>query len=498
MEYIKIPKQISFKELMTNTSFSSLNYAKVLGANTSIIPLRELMYRGLTTSDKGVEVGSQSYIHKSDYFFIRTKTLQPEYFLPLVTPESTRPILPTAFIDIGLKKGDILMSKDSNIGEVVILDRDYPNYMVSGGIYKLPIIKNKHYIFAFLKSDFFKTQLNFLASKGSTIRHAKTLFLDCMIPFPNGKESDLVIEYVETLVRAIINKEQAIKNGYAKIIELIDTELVSNQKSGKFVFNYPKLEELRSLNRINAGIYSRYFKENEFKIKNYRYGYKSIQEHGFKISRGQNLQVSAIGKSVYSDSRKENFYTLILPKNISLFGTVKRYEYLGSQGKLKTLKSGDIIFGAEGFEKGRSIVIFEDLKNAITNIHGITLNHSGRSDFTFSIFIKCFLDYLRNIELVDLYAAGGNGGSLAKHYWDVIPFPNFPEEKQKEIAKIYYNSPKRSMSNSDFLAAEAKWDALAGIVQIDDSYKKLKNHLEKIIAQIINNESVKVDFSVLG
>lgn len=47
----------------------------------------------------------------------------------------------------------------------------------------------------------------------------------------------------------------------------------------------------------------------------------------------------------------------MLPKFLSKYGTVDKVEYLGNPNSLKTLKKGDLIFGAEGFEKGRSIVI---------------------------------------------------------------------------------------------------------------------------------------------
>ena len=105
---------------------------------------------------------------------------------------------------MSLKEGDILISKDSNIGETIVLDRDYPKYMISAGIYRLPLTKNKYYIFGLLKSDFFKTQLLFLVSRGTTIKHAKTLFLDCEIPFPNQKNQDDVIRYVESIVLSVI------------------------------------------------------------------------------------------------------------------------------------------------------------------------------------------------------------------------------------------------------------------------------------------------------
>ena len=94
---------------------------------------------------------------------------------------------------------------------------------------------------------------------------------------------------------------------------------------------------------------------------------------GFSLSRGQNLQISNIGNSIYSKKKHKNFYTLILPKFISKYGTVDSIEYLGNSKCLKTLKKGDLIFGAEGFEKGRSIVIIEEQEKVITNIHGITI-----------------------------------------------------------------------------------------------------------------------------
>ena len=144
------------------------------------------------------------------------------------------------------------------------------------------------------------------------------------------------------------------------------------------------------------------------------------------MSRGQNLQVSNIGKSIYSPKWYPNFYTLILPMFLSKYGTVDKVSYLGNRNTLKTLKKGDLIFGAEGFEKGRSVVIVEEKLNSITNIHGITFQQD-KHDLNNAIFVKCILDYLRSKGLIDLFAVGGNGGSLAQKYWTYIPFPLFSD-----------------------------------------------------------------------
>lgn len=488
-------QQVSIKVLRANNvSFSPSQYEKVAIRSDDRTLFKDYLDRTLMASDKGTEVGSLNYVGKSSFYFIRNKCIQPERFLPFFGGDGVVPILPSCFKQYDLKANDILISKDSNIGEAVILDKDYPNYMISGGIYRLPTTKRKYYLLAFLKNDFFRRQLHALASKGATIKHAKTLFLDCRVPLPAGKDRDQVITSVEMLVKAIIDKEIDIRKKHESIFQLIKNELRANQKRNSFAYEFPNIKDLLRLNRINAGIYSKYFSENEFFIKNYKHGYKNIRELGFDISRGQNLQVSCIGKSTISDKSIPNFYTLILPKNITYYGTVKKSLYLGNLKELKTLKAGDIIFGAEGYEKGRSIVIFEDRNKTITNIHGITLNHSERN-MTISVFVKCFLDYLRRTGLVDLYAVGGNGGSLAQKYWDVIPFPNFPISSQLDIVRLYNNEignpPILSQKNDTFLQTNRKWNEQAGIVQIDHSIQLLKERLDVVIEGILHGETVK-------
>ncbi len=126
----------------------------------------------------------------------------------------------------------MIISKDSNIGEIVILDKDYPNYMLSGALYKLPVSEKKYYLLAFVKHNIFREQLDFMVPKGATIRHAKTMFLDCKIPMPNHNAEN-TIKFVELITQAIINKERLIKERHSVIIELIEKELLENQNTQK-------------------------------------------------------------------------------------------------------------------------------------------------------------------------------------------------------------------------------------------------------------------------
>jgi len=172
---------------------------------------------------------------------------------------------------------------------------------------------------------------------------------------------------------------------------------------------------------------------------------------------------------------------------------------LGNPLNLKTLKKGDIIFGAEGFKKGRSILITDDLKRTVTNIHGIILHHKD-NNFLLSVFVRCFLNYLRDEKIIDYLAVGGQGGSLAQRYWDALKIPNFPGDKQKEIAKHYYtpvtyDSNKLNLNN--FEQEDIRITELAGILQLDKQIKTIKEELDKIIQKIILDEEIVISFDFL-
>lgn len=495
--YIKIPNSISFNSIVDKDyTLSSSQYMDLIMPNENYLFVKDFLKRDLQRKDLGVEVGSLNYIGQSTHYFIRTRALQSHTFLPEITTETALPIMPNSFVKMNLKQGDLIISKDSNIGEVVILDKDYPNFMLSGAIYKLPVTEKKYYLLAFIKHNIFREQLDFMVPKGATIRHAKTLFLDCKIPMPN-KDAENVINFIEVLTQAIINKEKLIKERHEAILNSIETELSSYQAPNKFSFELPRLKELEEVGRLDTNLYRKNFKKIVFEIQNYKNGYQTISDLGFTLSRGQNLQVSNIGESVYSKKKYSNFYTLMLPKFLSKYGTVDTIEYLGNQNDLKTLQKGDLIFGAEGFEKGRSIVIIEAQTRAITNIHGITIQQKEH-DVNKAIFVKCCLDYLRSKGLIDLYAVGGNGGSLAQKYWEIIPFPKFDKTKQDEIAKLYhnveieYNADTFTLAN--FLDKDNEFNEQAGIYELDKTAKQLKEILNQSIDNIVNDKTVKIKF----
>lgn len=281
------------------------------------------------------------------------------------------------------------------------------------------------------------------------------------------------------------------------ILGKIQEELESNQKATTYKHSNPTISDILYLDRMDSSLYSEGFKIKEHLIVNYINGTSTIKELGFDISRGQNLQISNIGKSIQTDVHFSNYYTLVYPKFLTKYGTIAKKVYLGNPNKLKTLKLGDIIFGAEGNEKGRSIVVIEEQDNYITNIHGITLN-SNNHDMQKSVFIKLMLDYLRDKSMIDAYAVGGNGGSLAIKYWDTLKFPNLKKDKEKEIVRLYHNSEviynSKEWKNGSFLEKDNEFNKFAGICEIDKSMKYLQEKLNNAIDNIANDKLVDTVF----
>jgi type I restriction enzyme S subunit len=348
------------------------------------------------------------------------------------------------------------------------------------------------YVYSFLRSDFFVEQVWSMLNRGIYPRMDKGALDKITIPIPSDSR---VIRYVSVLMRAIVDKEKTIREKNSLIDKTIGEELFKNQKSGgKFSYSLPPIKGIRELGRLDAGMYSEDFKRKQFLITNYERGYADYENWGFEIGRGQNLQISCIGESIYSDEAKPNFYRLVAPTDISEYRTVQQFRYLGNKRELSLLKQGDVVFGAEGFCKGRTVILADEVQKTITNIHGIIF-HPKDGSIIKGIFLGCFLGYLRSIGLVDAIGAGGSGGSLAIGYFHHVPIPKFSVDKQSEIARLYQNQspPPPDMPRLDtFVDWHRRWNAALGIWELDREMKALQRTLTNVQEQIIEGKTVTV------
>jgi type I restriction enzyme S subunit len=232
--YVEIPSQLSVQEVRAkDSSWSPGMFRRVMIPTGSVKPVRALL-DPKRPFDRGIEPGSLWYLYRSTHCLIRTKALQPHSCLLYPKGDAIVPINPRVFENVGLSNDDILLSKDSNVGECAMVNGDdWRNYMFSGGIVRLNPTVNRFYFFAFLKHPIFKSQLLAMTPRGATITHAKTLWLDCRIPFPSQPNADDVVIYVSALMQAIVDKEIAIRERHGRIFALIEAELM-NQQPRKF------------------------------------------------------------------------------------------------------------------------------------------------------------------------------------------------------------------------------------------------------------------------
>jgi len=482
---------IKYTDLTAGTSMlsPSVLHKSELGKAVHI-PLSDLLSRKLAKSDNGFDVGTASYMTKSNFYFIKAKALQPDKFIPILDGEGSVPMNMKAFIDYKLRAGDLLISKDSNVGECVIVPEDLVNFMPCGALYRLPINKNKLYVFAYLKSKMFKKQLDALVPKGATIRHAGTKFLHCLVPFPTLNK-EIKIKIVEELVQMIVSKEKRIHQNHLKINKIILNELVRNGANPFDVeFSKTHYKELIEANRIDASYYSNKAKFQKSLIQKYEFGYNTLEQLGYKMKRGQNLQVTNIGKSVYSKHAKPNFYTVIKPTNFTDYGTVADYEYLGNKNDLQTLNDGDIVFSAEG-TVGKCVLFTNTGEKWITNIHGIVLSPS-HSNISLSSYVSCILRFYKDWGFYDHFTVGGQGGSLGKNYWKDILIPKFPDSIVEELIQLYHSDHKAKTTSENILNDDEAWNSKVGIIELDYSIRKLKDLLESTLQKISNDDNFDV------
>lgn len=494
MSLNRIPNSVSYKEVLENGfSLSPVMYKKIQIANQNVKTIKELLVEG-DEYQKGNEPGSQWYVKKSDKYLLRTKALQNFSYLIYPKGECIIPINPKKYINLKLKRGDILLSKDSNIGEVAIVcDNECENMNYSSGIVRLNIKKeyDKYYIFAFLKHASFKEQLNALCPKGATIRHAGERWMQCKIPFPNQANSETVKKMVSLRVKMIMDIERLISEKAQKIFNIINDTLANNQTGEKYIYEYPTVSKMQKEGRLDAAIYCKEYEEKIHLVESFKNGYWTPDEFGFSVIPGPSLEIKILKTRIDSETYKEGFYQLLIPKNLSEYGTVNKIQYLGTKKKLPLLKKGDILFGEAGFQKGRSTVIVEEIENCTTNAHGLYARRED-GDLRKSIFFRCVFDWYRKMNLIDLMAVGGSGGHFSPEYFEYIKIPKFDDNVIDEIVSLYYTSDAidYEIDYKDY----SKW----GIMQLDKILKKIKKELTLILDKIINNENVEEELNYIS
>lgn len=346
-----------------------------------------------------------------------------------------------------------------------------------------------------MKHNIFREQLDFIVPKGATIRHAKTLFLDCKIPMPS-ENTDNVIQFMENLTQAIVNKQRLIKERHQAILAAIEKELLDNQKDNIFSYDYPSINYIQENGRMDATFYSEYYKKLIFPVLNYSYGHAPLTEQGLELKPGPSLEIKLLETRIDSDYFIKGFYRLITPKQILNTGVINKERFIGTPKKIPTIKFGDILFGESG--TGRTMVYLDDCNNTINNAHAHILRPiKDKCTLDKAITIRSIMQYYKEKGITDCLTVGGNGGHLSPSYFDRVFIPNFPTEKQQEITKLYHNPITYDVKNAtldNFLELDNEFNSQAGIYELDKTAKQLQIILNQTIENIINDEVVNIAF----
>lgn len=399
---------------------------------------------------------------------------------------------------------EILIAKDgggNGLGEVALYP--YENRentdSLSAGIIAIKIQEEKrNYVFGFLKSQHFKDFVDLNTAQGSTIRHSKLIALDYQIPFPttaNHPSPEKVENLLSLIVQNIIDKEEQIKLKNKQIDELIEQELLENQKPRTFLYRYPKISEIKAETRLDTGLYERDYKAIDFLIKNYEDGCFPLLER-YKASRGQNLQISTIGESIYSDEEKPNFYRLFTNVELTDDRTISGYRWLGNKNKLNLIPQRTIFLSADG-TVGRCIYL-SDAGKTITNIHPWNINKIKEDDDEFhDVYVAMFLGYLYGKNYYEKIKDKANGGGIKlNHLERYLYIPNFPEFRQQDIARLYHNPSKKNsnLTFDDYLEKEKVRNEKVGIFQLNMEIFTLREQLEDLAHKIVMEEPIEVSF----
>ena len=486
-KYIGTPKYISFSECREN------NYVFAPSKYTRFLPQNEWLFVQMsqicTESNTKIEIERKceyNYTEIGDIDVSSGMVNHTHYYgmnLPSENPKHCQ-------------CGDILISTVRTYrGGIGMITEELSNHCCSPAIL---VIRNvakiitKEYLLAILKTDFFVEQILGFQTRGMYPRLDSDAMNKVLIPIPKNVDT---LKYVSILQRSFLNKYSLIRQRHANILQLIEKELTENQKSNKFNYHLPRLNEVKEIGRLDASLYKLFFKKHLFSILNYKNGYSPLTQQQLKLIPGPSLELRLLGTRIDSDHYEKGFYRLITPKQITNYGIVRNEEFIGTPAIIANIQFGDILFGESG--TGRTMVFLDDDNNTINNAHAHILRSMLDNDIHRVITIRSILQFYKEIGMTDCMTVGGSGGHLSPSYFDRIMIPNFPEPKQKEIAALYHN-PQEYLTDDftldNFEEKDNEYNLAAGIYELDKTAKRLKEKLNKAIDDIVNDRDVKIEF----
>lgn len=373
-----------------------------------------------------------------------------------------------------LSKGDVLVSRNASLGKITLVNKDF-NGILNGGISYLKFKEDKkYYAFAFFLLDYGADYLTVLTSGGGTQKNAKRQnLLDLEIPFPtskNHKSPELIEKYVSLLTQNIIDKEEQIENRQKNIDDLVYTELRNNQKS-IFSYSLPKKSDLLSHKRIDTGLYTEKYKEENHLIENYKNGFSSINTSKFKSGSTPKTRIFNAPKSSLK---------WVTPTNISDEGFYNPIEKI-SMPTSNNLKKDCILFinrtskGKKGEYVG--ITFFYDFSYYGEGQHNQGLYRVDYLSKDEMIFTTAFMNSRIMRKICGYISIGSKMKEMKSYDFATLKFPKFDKSLKQKIGKLYYNNiDKTNFDFDNYLENEKVRNQQLGIFHLNTEIIEIKKN----------------------
>ena len=360
----------------------------------------------------------------------------------------------------------MLLSKDSNIGNVAMVGRSADGAFHSAGIVKLNPTCDPHWLLAILQHPYLREQLDARVATGATIRHAGDLFVKCQVLDPHESSNASIISELAKTGAAL---ENAIAQRHSAMINCSDDAY--GVSAGVPHTKPVRLSTLaKSRSRFDAAPHSPRVRRVQEAFE--AHGLTSLGALGVTSRRGPNLAETAIGKVLYDTEPHPGWYKLIRPAQISPYGTLVQAEYLGSTKTLPTVNQGEMVFGTEATL--RTSCVFEAIQSCTTNFHGTVLKWDS-GDLVDMAWLRNMLEYLRVTDILASLAVGGQGGHLSPEYFETIPLPTTTRQIRERIAAFYYQGDS---------------DQAAGVWQLDVAATGVRAELRRAVKKAYDGEQL--------
>ncbi|MBX7490745.1 hypothetical protein [Helicobacter turcicus] len=493
MAYIDVPKEINSKEVLENEcnlSASSYKHLDTKRAKTSLSKKYENLLQDFYSLDgyafssniftsnpnQALPLIQISNVNQSDFYLSK----QFNRFIPNINAKE-KFLLDKPCVLLSLTGGE---NQDNISAFCEGNEKFLLNQRVSAYFHKTNKTHFLYLFLAFTKHNFFKSQMQ---GKGGVQKNI--ISSDKEKLYVPKITDNKVLEFIEILTQSIIIKEKLIKERHTRILNIIESELLNNQKPNAFCYTYPTFKELQESGRLDTGIYCEEFKKLDFLIKNYKNGVFYIDEK--KIKSGSTPKTRFIGKEEFL------LYQWISPSHCSDYGTIKEVERINFIGKPNLTQDCILLINrGQGYDCGKSI--FYSFMDSKKGQHNQGMYRVFDYPEFQMLFMLCFLNAKFMRTYCSYLSLGSKMKELKIEHFLQIPFPNFPKNLQEQIALLYHNPNTKldykNLNLENFKIQDEAFCKNAGIYELDKSIKYLKNILNSCIDNIVNDREVKIDF----